>query len=271
MIRRNFPLSKDDEHWLLISQQEHARISHQLAAAWDPALLFAGEVRERVYADLLAGILHHDDGWAEWWSSPQMDRAQGRPYGFTEMPVAAAQRLWSLSVDACAEIGPLPGCVVASHFIALQSDQDADFELWQPWLEKQEFQRFERLQQWKKESPQNTDALAERCVYLLQTFDWLSLWICCRCPVSAEEVTSAEPLTLGGSEHSFGPLKFTPAATAERETACPVVVEPWPFTTGSIEIAAEALRVEAARYDTWQQVRNASERVTLRWNLVATA
>lgn len=237
-------------------------------------MLFPGAVPAEVLESLLAAIKHHDDGWAAWQASPKIDPQLSRPYGFTEMPPPEAQALWTASVDACAELGPLEAYVVASHFIALQDDQDSDFGLWEPWLDEQDSRRSSWLAEWKNQSPQaHTRQLAERCVYLLQTFDWLSLWLCCRCPAEAADVplneSLSEPLTLGDAANRFGPVRFLAGSRAATSAAWPVRLDRWPFANCLLEISAEAMRVPVARYETWQQVEAASEPATIRWQFTA--
>ncbi|MEM1304421.1 MAG: DUF3891 family protein, partial [Planctomycetota bacterium] len=164
MIRRDVPRTGknadagDLSHWLLISQVEHARITHQLAAAWKTLLPGAsGLVRQ----EFLAALLHHDDGWKPWSRDPQIDPEHGRPYGFTEMPPRLAQEIWSGSIEACREIGPLAGWMVASHFIGLQGKpdddpDDCDFGEWARWLGEQDRRRTAWLAEWQAAGSQHS-------------------------------------------------------------------------------------------------------------------
>ncbi|MEM1305222.1 MAG: hypothetical protein AAGG46_10015, partial [Planctomycetota bacterium] len=72
----------------------------------------------------------------------------------------------------------------------------------------------------------------------------LSLWLCCRAPIDPRD--AVETLEFGAAEHGFGPYTLTPRG--------PVIhVEPWPFTTPSLDIIAAATWAEPGVY------RSASE------------
>jgi len=278
MIRRNLPLTAEHDHWLLISQVEHARISHQLAREWKQLL---PEAPSAVRDQWLAAVLHHDDGWLAWQAAPLLDDERGRPLGFTEMPPGNAQVLWSASVEACRVLGPLAGWVVASHFIALQSDMDEDFPEWAAWLETYDQQRTEWLAEWQGANDLHTQQLADECLDRLQQFDWLSLWLCCRAPVAADD--PQETLELGGAKRHFGPFRFTPqdmppAAApnmapgmapnmANEQRAWPIAVDPWPFAADQVTIEADAMRVPATRYACFENVREAASPSPVKWLL----
>ncbi|MEM6798037.1 MAG: DUF3891 family protein [Planctomycetota bacterium] len=236
MIRRDVPLGDTPTNWLLISQREHARLSHQLAAGWKVLLPTATNAARR---EFLAAVLHHDDGWIDWQAAPRLDPEHGRPYGFTEMPPADAQAIWTRSIDACEAIGPLAAWVVASHFIDLQSKQDDDFAQWARWLGEQDRRRVAWLNDWHGADPANTEAVARECLYLLQQFDWLSLWLCCRGPIDSRDRT--ETLELGDAARGFGPYTFTPRGVA-------IEVSPWPFSGGSLDLVANASRAAVGKY-----------------------
>ncbi|QDT70593.1 hypothetical protein MalM25_35430 [Planctomycetes bacterium MalM25] len=232
MIRRDWPRGAEPaERWYLISQVEHARLSHQLAAAWTPSFL-PSHVRE----EFLAAVLHHDDGWLGWDAEPLIDPEHGRPSAFTEMPPAEAQRIWSDSIDACRAIGPLAGWVVASHFTELQSKPDEDYAEWVDWLELVRERRDAWLAEWLDASEQNTPELADRCLAWLQALDWLSLWLCCLCPAEKED-QPIEPLVIGGEANprlAWTAVTFTPHVRGGMR------VTPWPFVEPCLDIRIDA-------------------------------
>ncbi|MEM9186855.1 MAG: DUF3891 family protein [Planctomycetota bacterium] len=254
MIRRDVPRDGNAESWLLISQIEHARLSHRLAAEWTGLLPTAPP---RVREEFLAAVLHHDDGWDDWKTDPTLDPERGRPYGFTEMPTAESQAIWTRSIDACEAIGPFAAWVVASHFIALQSKRDDDFSAWARWLGEQDRRRADWLRAWRTDDAEHTESLAEDGLYLLQAFDWLSLWLCCRAPVDARD--PVETLELGDRQRGFGTYTFTPR-DGEIEVA------PWPFAGETLELAVNASRAAAGVYATADQMAATPTRAA--WRLV---
>lgn len=273
MIRRGQPLGDDaPRRWVLIPQSEHARLSHELAATWGGATvepLFCEAHADKdplapARREFLAAALRHDDGWREWWANPAIDPEHGRPYAFTEMPPADAQRLWSASIEACREEGPLAGWVVASHFSALQSKRDHDWPEWRPWIERVDRERAAWLEEWVDLAVPHTVELANRTLAWLQAFDWMSLWLCCRCPAEGDAEVAAPPvLELDGATPGWSPTRWSALGRSGR-----VVVAPWPFTTPSLELAVSARAVAAEhRYANADELFAEAEPRELRWRL----
>ncbi|TWT88091.1 hypothetical protein Mal64_15630 [Pseudobythopirellula maris] len=263
MIRRDEPLgAAEPTHWLLVSQREHARISYELAAAWEDLGVEPPAVRD----ELLQAIRHHDDGWAVWEGAPGIDPETLRPYAFTEMPPAEAQRIWTASIDACRQIGPLAGWAAAGHFITLQSPEDDDHQEWAPWLAEQEAQHSAWLAEWLAASPAHTPELAERCLQLLRAFDWLSLWLCCLGPQPGDEVDGVAPLVIENDSPRIGP--WTVDAVAE-QGEWRFIMDPWPFVAQAIELRVWARRVPVRRYADAEALLAASHDVELQWDLRA--
>lgn len=271
MIRRASPLgASTPDRWALIPQQAHARLSHKLAEAWgrgpfEPLLRRMPDARR----EFLAAMLHHDDGWSDWWDAPGIDPEEGRPYAFTEMPPADAQRLWSASIDACREEGPLAGWVVAAHFSALQSKRDEDWAEWRPWIEAVDRRRAGWLADWLAASEAHTEAVAERCLAWLQAFDWMSLWLCCRCPADGEAAPDGSAVLAFDDDNETGwpAFAFRPSGADG-----PVVVDPWPFASEALTLSTEAALVSAdRRYASPEELMAAGSDTTLRWRLEPSA
>lgn len=259
MIRRGWPLGDDTpERWILVTQPEHARLSWELAVAWgspevaplvcppdDPEHPLAGVRRE-----LLDAIRHHDDGWPDRLDAPRIDPQHNRPYTFTEMPPADAQRISGDSIDACRVFGPLAGWVVASHFDALQAKRPRRHPEWDGWLRDNDRRRTAWLEEWLAASEHHTGALADRCLAWLQAFDWLTLWLCLRAPAFDGDPSPtkppAEPLTLGGETRTCWPaITFTPTRAPGPDAVGGVGVSPWPFTARSQRLEAGARTIRA--------------------------
>lgn len=264
MIRRNIPLGSDSPaSWLLVKQTVHAQLSYDLAIAWGSEAigpLFCDPQDDkhplhRVRHEFLEAVRIHDDGWIAWGDNPEIDPAHGRPYGFTEMPTQAAQRIWSDSIERCRQIGPFAGTIVASHFSWLQSKKDEDFHEWEPWLKKVDADRTAMLDEWLAQSPAFTEELAERSLAWLQAFDWMSLWLCCYAPLNAEDRTP-EPMIIGGDvfdgKTDWPEIRFIPQGISSDGKSV-LRVDPWPFVEEELELSVEAGIMPAVDYTTVNQ------------------
>lgn len=266
MIRRNLPLKPDADDWLLIAQREHARLSYELAAAWGTGaatpLVCSPDSDDAalrsVRAELLAAIRLHDEGWAAWETAPGMDPAHARPYNFMEMPPADAQQLWSESIHRCREVGPLAGWIVAGHFIQLQSVRDEDYDQWVAWLAEQEEARDAWLAEWVSLAASHTRLLADQAMFYLRTFDWLSLWLCCQAPLSAEEPD--ESMELFDQRQAFGPFQL-------RGSARVVTIDPWPFTEPAMTLNVQCDTVAVGKYASSQELLSASRPAEVEWRM----
>lgn len=275
MIRRDWPLhAEEPESWLLIPQVEHARMSGELAAAWggpnvpplacprdEPGHPLAGVRRE-----LLDAVFHHDDGWVDTPNRWRIDPRHGRPCSFTEMPPADAQRIWTDSIAACREFGPLAGWVAASHFHFLQSRRDADDPEWATWLRETDAARVDWLAEWRGGSPHHAQELADRCLLWLQALDWISLWVCLHGYALPSDAMPAEPLVIGGGATGWPKFCFE-SRVADNGVPGLLRVSPWPFLTPTLELSTPAATIAARRYSP-SEPPLVDRRETLAWRLV---
>ena len=114
MIRRS---TANGSGWLLIHQVDHARLSAKLAGCWQSLGHFGNRQDQD---DLLAAILHHDDGWREPDLQLKLDPESGKPRAFNEMEIAESNAIWTQSILSAASIGPLTAYVVAQHFLRMR-------------------------------------------------------------------------------------------------------------------------------------------------------
>lgn len=247
MIRR-----EAGRKWVLISQVDHAHLAGDLAEAW------GAEPFEPLAAELVAGVRHHDDGWAQWERAPKVDPELGRPIAFTEMKLDDALSIWRTSIESARQLGHLAGYAVAGHFSALLQrygswqKHAADKALALNFLAECEHKMTEWGHAWQAADPAHRDdgSLA-RAVVFLQLFDALSLWLCM--------APRSEPQTF---EPPTGPSVTVVPATAET-----FGVRPWPFRDARLELAVPGDRIAIAHYGSAADLAAApSERVVLRFN-----
>jgi hypothetical protein len=274
MIRRDIQLQDGAPYWLLISQRAHARLSGELARAWS----------EELSEEVLAGIAHHDDGWLEWEAAPQLD-SNGRPLSFTELDISDAIAIWDRSIAAARSIGPLAGAIVAGHFVGLaRGSEQATDPYAEKWLRDMSHERDAWLAEWKSVSPSHTPRVAERAQQMLLVADLLSLWLCCDGPITGKGDSSQvntemrdRTVTILGKyrfrthdqsiSEGQSPHDRPAAASRTSKIAWEGRLEPWPLATDSLQLAAPAVAVPAAKYGSWRELAEASRAVQLVWRL----
>ncbi len=257
MIRRDTRLADGSRAWALISQIEHARISAELASHCVGRLAASVE-RQAV----LAAILHHDDGWAEWERSPRLDPELARPLSFTELEAAEAVAIWDASVDAAAAFGPLAASMVAGHFLRLldHSDSLGHEGVCTAWHEQMTARRRDWLAQWEAIDPAaHTTAVAADALEWLWTFDEISLWFCTTCPTVGETERAPAPPYRAGRGTAIA-MQLQGARQPGRASATP-----WRFDLASIAVAAEGRVVPAKRYASSQELVDAARPCRLQW------
>jgi hypothetical protein len=254
MIRRDDPPFSQPTHWILITQLEHARLAGVLAEHWDGGDFLPLADRDAV----LWAAAHHDDGWQQWETHPDVNPA-GQPRAFTEMEPADSLAIWSGSIEIASEAGPLECALVAGHFCALA--RRATLFLKQADLLRA-VERFvashdaliaEKTIAWQALDPQrNTASRAELALRQLQMFDALSLWFCCT-PAGESETLE----TPGGKELSLTPLSEDG-----------VRLSPWPFHQAGLNLEIHCRPVPARTYaNAADLAATAAQPVLLRWQL----
>jgi len=257
MIRRDTMTYDGAPAWLLISQLAHARLSADLAEAWDDDLRPLIEPR----GSFVETVRRHDDGWLVWEQRPEV--YGGKPRDFMEMPLDESLAIWRRCIAVAGIIGPASAVIVGGHFRSLlektmlkheaRHDWPLDFEhLAEEFVAEQDAHRAEYLRGCVADRRSNAEAGVDRGLHLLQLFDFASLWLCC-----AER---SEPQTMTGPDGED--YVFTP------HDAENVVVEPWPFRPAELELSVVGHRVAAMNYASDQALATApAAEIGLRWRL----
>jgi hypothetical protein len=269
MIRRELELTEGEKKWLLVSQVEHARISGELTSS----------LSNQFSREVVDGITHHDDGWAEWEAAPKFNPAVGGPYSFLEMPLEESLLIWDRSIAAARKIGPLAGFIVAGHFYNLLSDSDHAGE---PnaiaWLSAKRKARTAWLDEWVRSGEGHALDEAKRAQAQLLTADLFSLWLCCDAPIAGEagEILEQSPMK-PRLDKLLSQFSFKSAGFGRRHVtleisleglAWIIAVDPWPFSASPISLSMLAEWAPVANYENWQALKAASRPIELRWRLV---
>jgi hypothetical protein len=257
MIRRDARFADGTPCWLLVMQPDHARLAGRCAELWGSPPL----ARLEPHAELVAAIDRHDDGWARWEQTIQVDPASGRPRQFMEMLLSETLSIWPESIASAATVGPLAGYMVSGHFSTLLErfssrwlNSPESRQLAERFLQVQGGLRDQWLKQWTSQSPgQHGEAQAATALRYLQMFDNISLWLCCQ---ERTEPESFDP--------PVGPqVTFTPLTTRE------IKVAPWPFVVPHLDLELPARRIAAIPYATAAALAAApTETIGLTWRLI---
>lgn len=94
------------DHWHVVLQPEHALLSEEVAAAW-------ADQGPR-HPSVVTAARRHDDGWAVWERSPQVD-AGGRPVAFLDVDVRSHLAFYRAGIAAITEEDPYAGLLVSMH------------------------------------------------------------------------------------------------------------------------------------------------------------
>ena len=269
MIRRELKLNDDSALWLLIPQVDHARASGELVRNW----------RNGFSPDVVDAIAHHDDGWEIWESEPKLNPAVGAPFSFLEMPITESLTIWDRSITAVRSFGPLAGYIVAGHFYNLLTDSENAKE--PPaiaWLTAKRKVRTSWLDEWIRADRSHTLEYAKAAQQMLLTADLFSLWLCCDCPVDADDasILRDSPMKLRTdsllAQFQFISPECTIFESGSRhrveELTWIVPVETFPFRTHPLALTIQAKAVPATRYATVEELIAASWPMELNWRLV---
>lgn len=257
MIVRNQRHADGREGWLLIAQQDHARVAFDLCQGWRPLLAFVDP------AALEAAILHHDDGWKSWDAQPGVDPATGRPRDFLNMELPAVLPMWTASISEAARHSPLAAYAVSGHFSALLEhsklvEQPGNEEPSHAFLADEAKRRSQALQQWLREDPAEpgipprTAEAADWALHCLQHFDRFSLWLCCG------ESRQPAQLPLPGSDV----LRLNPISPYDIEA------DPWTWEVPQLQLSVSGWWIAARPYRNAADVLAAREsKHQLTWTL----
>jgi len=235
---------------ILIDQHEHARLSAEMAAAWD-----AGD--GPIAPAVVEAARQHDRGWREWDRRPRLRVESGEPHSYRDVPPEDHLSIWERTVAAGWERGEEVGLLVSLHgcrFFA-RKDRSEDLSFLRRERERQGKVLGIRADRISRHLPPAVAADHARMAF----WDGLSLFFCDRwkSPWAAEAPVSGrrEEITV----------------RREAEGAGSVALSPFPFRH-PITLEAPARRVAGAPFGSQGALDRAvdgAERITLRWRLTA--
>jgi hypothetical protein len=199
----------------LITQNDHARLAHDILALWIGEGLPNHPLRDR----LLFATAEHDNGWREADAAPLTDATSGWPCDFRSYPDDERQRLWRRGINRFSDTDSLSAYLIARHAERIHRELSSS-PRWQ------EFFSFllEKL-----------NALEESCPHSPVDLDLLYdyLWLADNVSLGACGALGAHTLTRRGYEFSL--------------SSGQVFVHPFPFS-GPLTLRVACRFLPARRY-----------------------
>ncbi len=225
MIVRERP----DGTLILIAQTDHAKLSGQCAAHWGNAEF----ARLRPYEAVVRAAMFHDSGWYGYEASPSIAPDTGKPLNFMQVAWGKPQRQgFEWAIDWMTRIDPYSGLLVSKHRTGLQRGR----------YDKVAHPKFFNTQNLPEDNEdflaRNEAAQADQLrsyneaefwtnYQLLQTFDFISLFLCNKDVV--DDYIEPVPTSYDGKS---GPIRLT-VKTKEGNR---IEFDPFPFDTNRLRV-----------------------------------
>jgi hypothetical protein len=206
------------ERYLLIAQDDHARLAGDLAAV----MTIPGA--PRLDAEIVEAIRQHDCGWRTLDAQLIACARNGSPpLSFLDMSVPEFLFAWTQSIEQVAARTALGGAMVSLHFSRL-----AEYRLRMRQDEAEATRRLEKFVDSEADRRRGVvppeDARLARLTDLLQLCDLISLFVCCGAEAAGVFSQAAGRLEL---QQQDGKYSFSPAVlAAPLELAVPAIA--WP-------------------------------------------
>ena len=233
----------DPGRTLMIPQASHAWLAWQLAEHWGNRRF----CRPLPRAEVLAAVMLHDSGWAEFDGAPEID-PKGRPRTFDRMELEPHLNIWRRSVDRTAEHSRYAALLVAKHFSDMAEAKTGDL------LEcgdtasarlAESFRAEMNRRQVSWEEILTSDARYQGCLRgprrqsnadILTLADRVSVYLC-------GSLASAFEVAAPTADGEFRPVKF---AVMDRTHWR---VDPWPMEGDRVRLQCEGRVLPLTRFD----------------------
>lgn len=264
-----FVSSKDDQ-LLLVTQEDHAVLSGELAAHWGNDIFEPVQPHE----SMLTAARQHDVGWLEPDSVPLLDHTTGKPVHVTDVDLTAHQRFYAKGVAEVSAFDPYAGLVVSLHWTGLYRGRWGLGPSFDPAraraanldrvVEDQEISWIKVREELRQRAEDGRRSHFEQRLWanydLLQAFDLISIFLC---------------TSFGGEEQTIpavprGPWQPSEAIVLRADTDRTVTVRPFPFDQPGLAVGVRGRWIADRRYATESELHEtfvAAEPVQIEWRL----
>lgn len=249
---------EQEDGWLLIRHQDHARMAGEIGARWGNGWFSRPEPADEV----LIAVACHDDAWASRDAAPEI-APDGRPGAFSgelvgsysafeNIDLEAYLRVRGAATEALVERSPLAAVIVSMHTVNLLTEQAdlgslsaGDRKLHAEFIRRQ-MARQEELKVQAGVPMSNVEYL--RAFQFLQACDSCSLIMCVQYDKAlplrhTHPVKGSEPTQILCSP--TGPMRYR--------------LDPWPFADPHVSLPVPARKILGQRYESHAELRAAWE------------
>jgi hypothetical protein len=222
---------------ILIAQTDHAKLSGQCAAHWGNKHF----ARPQPYEAVVRAAMFHDSGWYDYEASPSIAPDTGKPLNFIQVPWGKPQRrAFEWAIDWMTRIDPYSGLLISKHRTGLQRgrydkmvhpkafntynlpEDNEDFLARNEEVQTRQLSDYDEAEFWTN-------------YQLLQTFDFISLFLCNKDVV--DDYIEPVPTSYDGSS--------APAKLALRTIeGSRIVIDPFPFDVDPLRVQLIRRRVD---------------------------
>lgn len=209
------------QHFIMIEQHEHARLSGEIASRLLPELF----IRDTYKKDVLYAIYEHDRAWIRVDEVPIWNDKEKKPYYFVNYPYPVKLRMYQTGIEEVEEHNSYAAYLVSRHFTHFPDIQNGTDEFSISFCEEEEL-RQQRLRQ--QAAPQEAEVVDQH-YRLLQFCDDLSLYVCMNEPGVSKQ--DEHPWFKNGLSQVSAADTDEPSIQAKWLDSQTVQVTPSPFST----------------------------------------
>jgi hypothetical protein len=218
-----------DGSLILINQTDHAKLSGQCAAHWGNERF----ARPKPYEAVVRAAMFHDSGWYDYEASPSIAPDTGKPLNFMQVTWGKPQRrAFEWAIAWMTQIEPYSGLLLSKHRTGLQRGRYGQMEHPKAFntqnLPEDNEDFLARNEATQATLLRDYDEAEFWTNYrLLQTFDFISLFLCNKDVV--DDVIEPVPTSYDGRS---APVRLT-LKTIE---GTKVAVDPFPFDVDPLRV-----------------------------------
>jgi predicted HD phosphohydrolase len=239
---------------ILIPQTSHAWLAWQLAEHWGNRRFPAPSPR----AEVLAAVLLHDSGWADFDADPGVD-GSGRPRTFDRMPAVEHLAIWRASVRQAAAHARYAGLMVSSHFDRLAARKTRDLLASGDTVTARAAESFRAEMQREQAAWREEMAVDARYRPFLDGRGWaINQGLLAACDLVAVHLCAVLPVPFEApAVDATGQTEVVVFEPAGDRT---LAVRPWPLKGDRVRLQAEGRRVPTTHFGSGVELREVLQR-----------